>query len=63
MLTALEDYSMEIITKIAKYMYGNGEIRSQMYKSTVITIPKIPGTLECHKNRLISITNQIQKLY
>ena len=62
MLNALEEYSAEIITEIAKEIYENGETPPQLCKSTFITIPKIPGTLDCNKHRLISIMNQTTKI-
>ena len=49
---------MDIVGKI----YESGEPATQMYKSTFITIPKIPGTLECNKHRTISIMSQITKI-
>ncbi len=61
MLEALDEYGVDLLTEIARQVYENGERVAQMYKSTFITLPKIPGTLECNKHSTISIMSQITK--
>ncbi len=62
MLEALDEYGVDLLTEIARQVYENGERVAQMYKSTFITLAKIPGTLECNKHRTISIMSQVTKI-
>ncbi len=61
-MEALDEYGVDLLTEIARQVYENGERVAQMYKSTFITLPKIPGTLECNKHRTISIMSQVTNI-
>ncbi len=61
-MEGLGECGVDLLTEIARQVYDNGERVAQMYKSTFITLPKIPGTLECNKHRTISIMSQVTKI-
>ena len=62
MLVALGEDIIDVLMEIVEGIYERGEPATQMYKSTFITLPKVPGTLECNKHRTISIMSQITKI-
>ncbi|XP_076036015.1 uncharacterized protein LOC143021975 [Oratosquilla oratoria] len=62
MFEALGDFGIKIITEIANKVYGTGDLTEQMCQSVFIALPKIHGTLECSKHRIISIMNHLTKI-
>lgn len=62
MLKAAGDVAIKNLTAIANKVYMEGKVTEQMCKSIFITLPKVNGTLDCEKHRIISIMSQITKV-
>jgi len=62
MLHALDEEGVEIVWKIATEVYESGCFPQDMLKSIFITLPKIPGTLDCANYRTISLMSHILKV-
>lgn len=62
MIDAAGIFGLEKVTAIANMIYNTGYIPEMMRESTFIAIPKKKGTLECEKNRTISIMSQLGKI-
>src|SRR5215469_18950980 len=60
MSKALGNFAVEKITTLANKIYESRELTNQMSKSVFIAIPKVQGTLEYEKHRIIiSIMSQV----
>lgn len=62
MLDALEDYGIELVTKLINSIYETGDIPSDLLKSTFIALPKKPGAIECGLHRTISLMSHLTKV-
>ena len=62
MLLALEEEGISMLWQICSRVYETGVFPKQMLLSIFITLPKIPGTLECSSHRTISLMSQILKI-
>ena len=43
----LEDIGIDFLTKLLNSIYDSGKIPKDLAKSVFITLPKIPGTMDC----------------
>ena len=62
MLTALEDFGVNRITRLVNKIYAEGHFPAEMCKSTFITLPKKPGATKCELHRTISLMSHLTKL-
>ena len=62
MLLALEEEGINMLWQICNRVYESGIFPRQMLLSIFITLPKIPGTLDCSSHRTISLMSQILKI-
>jgi len=62
MLVALDEEGVDLIWQICKKIYETGELPTDMLLSIFITLPKIPGTMECSNHRTISLMCHILKI-
>ena len=54
----LEDIGIDFLTKLLNSIYDSGKIPKDLAKSVFITLPKIPGTMDCELYRTISLVNE-----
>lgn len=62
MLEELDEIGMKINTGITNTIYSTGKSIEQMCQSVFIVIPKIQGTLERNKDRIISIMSHLTNI-
>ena len=58
----LEDIGIDFLTKLLNSIYDSGKIPKDLAKSVFITLPKIPGTMDCELYRTISLMSQLTKV-
>ena len=59
----LEDIGIDFLTKLLNSIYDSGKIPKDLAKSVFITLPKIPGTMDCELYRTISLTSHLTKVH
>ena len=57
----LEDIGIDFLTKVLNSIYDSGKIPKDLAKSVFITLPKIPGTMDCELYRTISVMSHLTK--
>ena len=62
MIEAMEEWGVDVVTKIVNSIYDTGRIPDAMKRSIFITIPKKQGAIDCDKFRTISIMSQLSKI-
>ena len=50
------------LTKLLNSIYDSGKIPKDLAKSVFITLPKIPGTIDCELYRTISLMSHLTKV-
>ena len=55
MIEAFEEWGYDVVVQLANRIYDTGQIPTPMQLSTVFTMPKKPGAMECNRHRTISI--------
>ena len=58
----LEDIGIDFLTKLLNSIYDSGKIPKDLAKSVFITLPKIPGTMDCELYRTISLMSHLTKV-
>ena len=58
----LEDIGIDFLTKLLNSIYDSGKIPKDLAKSVFITLPKIPGTIDCELYRTISLMSHLTKV-
>ena len=58
----LEDIGIDFLTKLLNSIYDSGKIPKDLAKSVFITLPKIPGTMDCELHRTISLMSHLTKV-
>ena len=58
----LEDIGIDFLTKLLNSIYDSGKIPKDLAKSVFITLPKIPGTMECELYRTVSLMSHLTKV-
>ena len=58
----LEDIGIDFLTKLLNSIYDSGKIPKDLAKSVFISIPKIPGTMDCELYRTISLMSHLTKV-
>ena len=59
----LEDIGIDFLTKLLNSIYDSGKIPKDLAKSVFITLPKIPGTMDCELYRTISLMSHLTKVH
>ena len=62
MLKALGEDGIEVLWNVTNAVYETGKFPKEMLKSIFVTLPKIPGTLDCSSHRTISLMSHILKI-
>ena len=62
MIEALEEYSVEKLTKIINKIYDDGKFLEDLSKSIFITLPKKPGAVACEQHHTISLMSHVTKI-
>ena len=57
----LEDIGIDFLTKLLNSIYDSGKIPKDLAKSISITLPKIPGTMDCELYSTISLMSHLTK--
>ena len=62
MIEVMEEWGVEVITRLVNSIYDTGQIPGAMKRSIFVTMPKKAGAIDCDKFRTISITSQLCKI-
>ena len=62
MLVAAGGRGVTEITNLANMIYSDGRFPEQMFKSILITLPKVMGTARCEKHPTVSLLSHVTKL-
>lgn len=62
LLRALDEDKRDMIWKLISEIYQTGKFPKEMLKSIFVTLPKIPGTLDCASHTTISLMSRTLKL-
>ena len=60
--TRVADIGIDFLTKLLNSIYDSGKIPKDLAKSVFITLPKIPGTMDCELYRTISLMSHLTKV-
>ena len=59
---ALGEEGVDLVWLIVGKVYETGELPEHMLKSIFITIPKVPGTLDCSNHCTVSLMSHLLKV-
>ena len=62
MIEALEEYSVEKLTKIISKIYDDGKFPKDLSKSIFITLPKKASAVNCEQHHTISLMSHVTKI-